>query len=199
MEDEATPLVFSNPSELAEYVDAHWNHWNGIHGRDFSRILRAATGPEEVESLLQAEAVALEAWFSATTIRRLFEATTADGQVSGSPLPQDLLGPPFDYYVQRFQQTTNHFLKARYALVLWNAPAPYKRQDYLTTALDSLLTVLPQIDCAGGKPSRRDCFDVIKQVCELAAELKYKYKADAVRAAVLDRYLGSIPIRLVSF
>lgn len=199
MEDQQpTPLNFDTPAELAEYVDAHCHHWNGMYGRDLSRILRDATCPDEVKPVLQAEAVALEVWFNDTTIRRLFEATQADGQVTGSLLPQDIPEAPFDYYVQRFQQTDNLFLKARYGLVLWNAPAPYKRQDYLMAALDSLLAVLTQIDCAGNKPSRRDCFDIIKQLCELAAALKYKYQADAVRATVLDRYMGRIPIEAQS-
>ncbi|GAA3932543.1 DUF4209 domain-containing protein [Hymenobacter algoricola] len=195
MEDsQSTPLTFNTPIELAQYVDKHCQHWNGMYDRDFSSILRVATGPDEVKSLLQAESVALEAWFSATTMRRLFEVTQPDGQVGGSLLPQDLPEAPFDYYVQRLQQTDNLFLKARYALALWNAPAPYKRHDYLKTALDSLLLALAQADCTGSKVGRRDCYDIIRQICALAAELKYKHQTDAVQAAVLDRYTGSIPM-----
>lgn len=199
MEDShSTPLNFNSPVELAQYVDEHCQHWNGIYGRDFSSILRAATGPNEVKPLLQAEYVALEAWFSATAIRRLFEVTQPDGQVGGSPLPQDLPEAPFDYYLQRLQQTNNLFLKARYALVLWNAPAPFKRHDHLKTALDSLLLALEQADCTDSKTGQRDCYDIIRQICALAAELKYKHQPYAVRAAVLDRYTGSIPTEVHS-
>ncbi|HEX8425110.1 DUF4209 domain-containing protein [Hymenobacter sp.] len=187
-----TPTAFSTAADLAQFLDTNCHNWNPrTHDRALDAQLKAATFPAELAHLVQAELVALGVWFEGTTARREFEATTDQGETVGSPLPADLTPPPYDYYQQRFDQTPNLYLKARYGLLLWNAPAPYKRQDRPRASLDSLLTALSSADCTSTKAGRRDCLDIIRQLCALATEFKYQH--DAVRAAVLDRYAGRVP------
>jgi hypothetical protein len=187
-------LIFNDASELIKYLDTNIKHWNPCtHDRGVCAALRSATSSADAQNLLHAEILGFEVWFEDTVMKRRGFTTNTD-QTINAPWPLDLATPPFAYYLQRFQETPNPFLKARYGLLLWNSPAPYKRQDYLQGSLDGLLTALSQADCIGTQSGRRDCLDMIKQLCEVAATLKYKHRADDVRAAVLGRYKGVLPV-----
>lgn len=181
---------FESATDLAQFLDTNCRRLNPSgHDRDFIAQLRAATCEPEVKPSLEAELLALTVWFSAGKLNPEHGAVL-DGKAVRSELPSDLSVPPFEYYSQRFDQTTNHLLKARYALLLWNAPRPFKRKDGPQVAIDQLLLALPSTDCTTVSGSR-DCRDILQQLCALSTE--FKHQPEAVRAAVLDRYAGTIP------
>lgn len=179
---------FTSLTDVASFLDTNCHTWNSIHDRDLAAELKVATAPTEIASAIQYEQIALGIWFRECSAEREFSATTIEGQTVGSPLPNELGSDALSYYQQRFDQTTNPLLKARYGLILWNAPKPIKSGRYATAALDSLLNALSQADCIGG---RRDCLDILRQACAISTRFRHR-EADTA-AAVLDRFTGAIP------
>lgn len=179
---------FASVDELASFMDTNCRNWNSIHGRDLKTDLRHATAPEDVTPFVAHEIVAIGVWFDGCTIQRE-HVITIDGETSGSPLPNELEEGALKYYQQRFEQTSNPLLKARYGLILWNAPKPYKNGRSTQTALDGLLTALAQADCTDHKKSR-DCIDIMRQACAITTN--FRYREDDTATAVLDRFSGVI-------
>ncbi|MBD2722196.1 hypothetical protein [Hymenobacter armeniacus] len=182
------PEIFTSIANLASFLDTNCHTWNAIHDRDLTAELKEATAPSEIAPAVQYERIALGIWFKECTAEREFSATTTEGQTVGSPLPNDLGSDALSYYQQRFDQTTNPFLKARYGLILWNAPKPIKSGRYAIAALDSLLAALNQADCISG---RRDCLDILRQACAISTRFRHR-EADTA-AAALDRFTGAVP------
>jgi hypothetical protein len=159
-----------------------------MYDRDLTAELKEATAPAEIAPAVQYEQIALGIWFKECSAEREFSATTTEGQTVGSPLPNELGDDALSYYQQRFDQTSNPFLKARYGLILWNAPKPIKSGRYATAALDSLLDALNQADCISG---RRDCLAILRQACAISTRFRHR-EADTASAA-LDRFTGAVP------
>ncbi|UOQ76546.1 DUF4209 domain-containing protein [Hymenobacter sp. 5516J-16] len=185
------PQHFATLTELAHFLDNNCEDWNlRMRDRDLLSVLETATVPAELLPNLQAEKVGLSVWFKGCTVQRESSYTDEVGQTWGSALPQELEPLPFSYYQQRLEHSTNPYLQARYALLLWNAPKPFRHIRYAQSALDHLLSVLVT-HAASTREARRDCLDLLHQACALASTVRHR-EADTA-AAVLERYSGTIP------
>ncbi len=185
------PVLLSTPADLAHYLDTSCHNWSLYYaGQDLPSTLKATSYPTELAATVNAEEVALDVWFKDCTPERKCSLTNDDGQTWGSTLPHELTPLPYDYYQQRLEQSTNPYLRARYALLLWNAPKPYKHIRFAQAAIDNLFTALDTAGCLDAESSR-NCIELLKQACDLIVTVRHR-EADAV-SAVVGRFTGAIP------
>ena len=182
---------FSTAEDLAFYLDNNCKSWS-TYSADFDLLqtLRAASVPAELASLVLAEQVALDLWFKECSCQRKLSMTDKEGESWGSTLPNELQPPAFDYYQQRLAQSTNPYLRARYGLILWNAPKPHKHIRYAQAALDNLLNALENADCID-TAILHNCLDILRQSCAIAASIHYR-TTDTMEA-VIQRFTEIIP------
>ena len=187
---------FSTAEDLAFYLDNNCKSWS-IYSADFDLLqtLRAASVPAELASLVLAEQVALDLWFKECSCQRKLSMTDKEGNSWGSTLPNELQPPAFDYYQQRLAQSTNPYLRARYGLVLWNAPKPHKHIRYAQAALDNLLNALENADCID-TAILHNCLDILRQSCAIAASIHYR-TTDTMEA-VIQRFTEILPFEVGS-
>lgn len=92
---------------------------------------------------IQWEIDALSFWFSDGELKPMFTNSTQDGkEISAYPNLERFSAEAFAYFKDRADQTNNPFLKGRYFTILWNAPKPFKRNDYGKKAIETLLSTL---------------------------------------------------------
>ncbi len=92
---------------------------------------------------IQWEIDALSFWFSDGEMKPMFTNSTRDGkEIFAYPNFERFPAEAFSYFQNRANQTSNLFLKGRYFVILWNAPKPFKRNDYGEKAIDTLLSIL---------------------------------------------------------
>ncbi|MGY3090849.1 hypothetical protein ACVWYF_003910 [Hymenobacter sp. UYAg731] len=86
-------------------------------------------------------------------------------------------------------------MRARYGLIIWNAPKPYKHIRYAQAALDNVLEALEIADCLD-TAAPHNCLDMLRQSCAIAASIYYR-TADTVET-VIQRYTGTLPFEVGS-
>jgi hypothetical protein len=183
-------MNITTPEELAALLEEHCQSWTHTHRSELLPLLEEATVPESLRDQRWLERTALGFWFKEGKAQREQEFTTDADEKVGSVQVEELLPAAFAYYQQRYEQSTNPYLKARYALVLWNAPKPnaYGRMGNL--AQTHLLEALATADCTG-RDNRMDCIRMLGTCCDLALLLRHR-QPDTIQA-VLDRFTGVVP------
>jgi len=181
-----TPITLATEAELNTFLDTTCSYL--VDNRDLKARLKTAQISPELTGFVELEQVALDFWFDGCVAKREFSAITNTGEEVGSPLPSELKPGALDYFVQRFEQSTNPYLKARYGLLLWNAPSPYKRLQYLQGSLDSCLEALSKTVCNGY--GLNNCLDLLCHAYAVATTVSYR-KADVI-TSIRDRFTNKI-------
>ena len=187
-------VTLSTSESLAQFLDVNCHRWN-LHrsGSNLLNQLDNAVFPEELRDSVALERIALGFGFDGSTVKREWSATTDAGEEAGSVQISQFQPAAFDYFSQRFSQTTNPYLKARYGLILWNGPRPFKDQRRVQAAIDQLLIALPQADCTN-RHGIAECCEVLRELCSLATSIRYR-EAD-VSAVVLERFTNTVSFEL---
>jgi hypothetical protein len=183
-------MTITTPEELADLLDQHCQSWTHTHRSELLPLVEEATVPESLLDQQGLERLALGFWFKEGKAQREREYTTDTDEKVGSIRVEDLLPAAFAYYQQRYEQSTNVYLKARYALVLWNAPKPNTYARMGSLAHTHLLEALAIADCTG-RDNRMDCIQMLATCCDLALLLRHR-QPDTIQA-VLDRFTGAVP------
>jgi hypothetical protein len=175
-------------SDLAIFMDTNCKFL--LNDRDLKTNLDAANYAPELSEYINLEQIALGFWFEGCTAKRAWAVTNDAGEEEGSPLISQFKSAAFDYLGHRFEQSRNPLLKARYGLLLWNAPKPYKHIRYIQASLDCLLMALDQTDCTGIY-WQQGCIAILNQACAVSTTAKYR-KEETITAA-LDRFTNKTP------
>jgi hypothetical protein len=142
-------MDITTPEELAGLLDRDCQSWAHTHRSELLPLLEEATVPESLLDQLRWERIALGFWFKVGKAQREREHTTATKEKVGSIRVEELPSEAFAHYQQRYEQSANVYLKARYALVLWNAPKPNPYARMGAAAHTHLLEALAVADCTG--------------------------------------------------
>ena len=183
-------MDITTPEELAALLEQNCQSWTHTHRSELLPLLEEATVPELLLDQRGLERIALGFWFKEGKAQREQEFTTDTDEKVGSIRVEDLLPAAFAYYQQRYEQSTNVYLKARYALVLWNAPKPNSYARMGSLAHTHLLEALAIANCTG-RDNRMDCIQMLGTCCDLALLLRHR-QPDTLQA-VLDRFTGAVP------
>ncbi|KAA9332077.1 DUF4209 domain-containing protein [Hymenobacter busanensis] len=161
--------------ELGDYLDSCWATWNSSFSKlEVLRTISASISPEytELKDIVGLEHLLLGLYFDGSEVRSGVVATTTEGETVSSPGLENLNPRAFEYIEFRAASSTNHFLKARYALLLWNAPKPYKNGRFGKFAFDELLAALSIADCVG--EAQHDCVEALDTLCALSELFRHR-------------------------
>ncbi len=185
--DSEISITIASQDDLAFFLDTNCNAL--LDNRSLMKSLETANYTPELAPVVNYELAGLGFWFDGCTAKREISATTITGEEMGSPLPSELKSTALEYFILRFEQTTNLYLKTRYGLVLWNTSKPYKHIKYIQGALDGSLDALAKANCTDS--GLNNCLELLWLSSAIATTIPHR-KADVI-TAIRDRFTGSIP------
>jgi Domain of unknown function (DUF4209) len=113
-------------------------------------------------------------------LRPIFSQSSADGiLVHSFPNFVKFNKSTNDYYSERANRTSNVYLRAKYYVILWNAPKPFKRMENGKNSVDTLLSILVG-ELGIGRQNWLDSLTIFELAANISAQVEL-HQADKIR------------------